>query len=45
VTWIVLKKTVTMSAARLERRFWRVMGNNFRPTQPRSGRTIRATVR
>jgi carbonic anhydrase len=45
VTWVVLKRPATMSPAQLERRFWRIMGNNFRPTQPRNGRTIRATAR
>jgi hypothetical protein len=34
-----------MSADQLDRRFWRIMGNNFRPTQPRNSRTISATQR
>jgi carbonic anhydrase len=44
VTWVVLKKPATMSAAQLNRHFWRIMGNNFRPTQPRNDRVLRSTV-
>jgi carbonic anhydrase len=35
VTWFVLKTPAEMSAAQFDRA-WRIMGNNFRPTQPRS---------
>jgi carbonic anhydrase len=35
VTWFVLKTPAEMSQAQFEGA-WRIMGNNFRPTQPRS---------
>lgn len=41
VTWFVLKKFATMSKEQFER-FNEILGNNFRPTQPLYGRTIRA---
>ena len=34
VTWLVLKTPAEMSQAQFDQ-VWRVMGNNFRPTQPR----------
>jgi carbonic anhydrase len=45
VTWLLLKTPAEMSQEQFAR-FWRVMGNNFRPTQPRSElMTIFATTR
>jgi carbonic anhydrase len=40
VTWIVLKEFASMSKEQFER-FNEILGNNFRPTQPLHGRTIR----
>lgn len=45
VTWLLLKAPAEMSQAQFAR-IWRVMGNNFRPTQPRSAlMTVFATTR
>lgn len=43
VTWLVLKRTATMSPAQFHA-FQDIMGNNFRPIQARNGRVVRATT-
>jgi carbonic anhydrase len=43
VTWVVLKEPATMSADQLNRHFWRIMGNNVRPTQAQNRRVVRST--
>jgi carbonic anhydrase len=45
VTWVVLKQPATMSADQLNGHFWRIMGNNFRPTQAQNRRVVRSTPR
>ncbi len=42
VTWIVLAKRAKLTREQLES-FRTILGNNFRPTQDRNGRTVRAT--
>lgn len=42
VTWVVLAKSAKMTHEQYEA-FRRILGNNFRPTQARNSRTVRAT--
>jgi carbonic anhydrase len=42
VTWLVLKQQAQLSASQYKE-FQKVLGNDFRPVQPRNGRLVRAT--